>query len=474
MFTKQFQPSLLRAGLLVAVLCCGMATLGSALAAAEPVELIPRDVLFGNPDRLGVQLSPDGRYLSFVAPWEGVLNVWVASVDNPHEAVPVTHDQGQGITMHLWTHMEDRLLYVQDRDGDENWQVYSVDVTTGEIVNLTPFDGVQAQPVAVGPERPGEVLLMLNDRIPFLHDVYAVDLVTGERTLVYENNEGFVGFIANARNEIKYGFIMMPDGGALVLELHDEEWVPVDMIGADMDVSPTRYYLYDRHARRAEFLFTDNSRLENYTLAAMHPVVIPARDGLQLVSYLSLPPWLDATDEGVWVKESLPLVLVVHGGPWARDAWGYNPEHQWLANRGYAVLSVNFRGSTGFGKSFINAGNMEWGAKMQDDLLDAVDWAVEKGIADPDRVAIYGGSYGGYAVLMGLTQTPDVFAAGIDVVGPSSLVTLLESIPPFWESQIELFTTRVGDHRTEEGRAFLLERSPLTYVDQIRKPLLIA
>lgn len=554
---------------------------------AEPVQLIPREVLFGNPDRSAVSLSSDGRYIAFMAPWHGVMNVWVAAVDAPDDAKPVTQDQGRGIAGYLWTFSPGRLLYVQDRDGDENWHVYSVDVDTGEATNLTPVAGVQAQLLSVSPERPDEVLVRLNDRVPVFHDVYAVDLVTGDRTLVYQNDEGFVGFLPDAHHVLRYAFAVTPDGGGVILAREDDQWVPIDVVGPDdilttslitlnragdalylidsrdgdtavlvrrdlatgeerivyedpqadtelvlldpatweaqaaasnydrrrweimdagiaedfaflqsvadgdlhvvsrtqaddlwivayeMDVSPTRLYIYDRNAREVRFLFTNRSELEKYTLAPMQPVIIPARDGMALVSYLTLPPWVETSVGDERVTEPLPMVLVVHGGPWARDVWGYNAEHQWLANRGYAVLSVNFRGSTGLGKSFTNAGNREWGGKMHNDLIDAVDWAVAQGIADPDRVAIYGGSYGGYAVLAGLTMTPEVFAAGVDIVGPSNLVTLLESVPPYWEPQIELYTTRVGDHRTEEGRAFLTERSPLTYVDQIRKPLLI-
>ncbi len=167
------------------------------------------------------------------------------------------------------------------------------------------------------------------------------------------------------------------------------------------------------------------------------------------------------------------MVLLVHGGPWFRANWGYDPVAQFLANRGYAVLSANFRGSTGFGKEFINAGNLEWGGKMHDDLIDAVEWAIEEGIADPGRVAIMGASYGGYATLVGMTFTPETFACGVEVVGPSNLVTLLESLPPYWQPEIEQWATRVGDHRTEEGRAFLYDRSPLTHVDRIIRPLLI-
>jgi dipeptidyl aminopeptidase/acylaminoacyl peptidase len=204
----------------------------------------------------------------------------------------------------------------------------------------------------------------------------------------------------------------------------------------------------------------------------MHPVVIKSRDGLSLVSYLSLPPGSDPDGTGR-PKKPVPLVLNVHGGPWARDTWGYDPEHQWLANRGYAVLSVNFRGSTGFGKKFTNAGNKEWARRMQDDLLDALDWAIKEKIADSEHVGIMGGSYGGYATLVAMTMTPYRFACGVDIVGPSSLITLLKTIPPYWAPALQMFKDRVGDPDTEAGRKLLESRSPLGYVENIRKPLLI-
>jgi dipeptidyl aminopeptidase/acylaminoacyl peptidase len=250
--------------------------------------------------------------------------------------------------------------------------------------------------------------------------------------------------------------------------LDDQEWIVV----YSQDDGPVRFYHYDREQRQARFLFTNRKALEGQPLAQMHPVTIPSRDGLKLVSYFTLPVDSDSNKDAR-PDHPLPMVLFVHGGPWGRDNWGYHPVHQWLANRGYAVMSVNFRGSTGLGKDFTNAGDKEWGAKMHDDLIDAVDWAVREGIADPDRVAIMGGSYGGYATLAGVTFTPDKFACGVSIVGPSNLVTLLETIPPYWQPMIELFTTRVGDHRTDEGRAFLTQRSPLTYVDRIKRPLLI-
>jgi len=204
----------------------------------------------------------------------------------------------------------------------------------------------------------------------------------------------------------------------------------------------------------------------------MHARVLKSRDGLDLVSYLTLPPGVDPDGAGK-PRQPVPMVLDVHGGPWGRDDWGFNPTHQFFANRGYAVLSVNFRGSTGFGKAFVNAGNREWAAKMHDDLIDAVDWAIAEKIADSKKVAIFGGSYGGYATLVGMTFTPDKFACGVDIVGPSNLVTLLNTIPPYWEPGVQMFKDRVGDHTSEDGKKFLRSRSPLTYADRISKPLLI-
>jgi dipeptidyl aminopeptidase/acylaminoacyl peptidase len=239
------------------------------------------------------------------------------------------------------------------------------------------------------------------------------------------------------------------------------------------DDGPARYHLWDRRERTARFLFANRTALEDVTLSRMAPHVVRARDGMELVSYLSLP----ADEKGRSPErpdEPLPAVLLVHGGPWQRDRWGYDPVHQLLANRGYAVLSVNFRGSTGFGKGFLNAAAREWGRAMHEDLLDAVEWLVAEGIAERSRVGIMGGSYGGYATLVGLTMTPEVFACGVDIVGPSSLVTLIESVPPYWKPQQEIWRQRVGDIETEAGRKLLLERSPLTHVDAIRRPLLIA
>jgi dipeptidyl aminopeptidase/acylaminoacyl peptidase len=250
--------------------------------------------------------------------------------------------------------------------------------------------------------------------------------------------------------------------------LDDKTWI----VAYTMDDGPVRYYLYDRDKKEAKFLFTNRKSLEGQPLAKMHPEVIKSRDGLNLVSYLTLPIDSDPDHAGR-PKGPLPMVLLVHGGPWGRDNWGYNSQHQLLANRGYAVLSVNYRGSTGLGKKFTNAGNKEWAAKMHDDLIDAVEWAISEKIADPKRVAIVGGSYGGYATLVGLTFTPERFACGVDIVGPSNLFTLLSTIPAYWAPALQMFKDRVGDPTTPEGKKLLNERSPLNFVDKIERPLLI-
>ena len=554
--------------------------------AARPVPLIPREVLFGNPDRASPQISPDGSRLAFLAPVEGVLNVWVGGPADVAGAKPVTQDKLRGIRAYAWTYTGNVLLYVQDKNGDENWHVYAVNVDSMETRDLTPLEGVRAEIEEVSYKFPGEILVGLNQRNAEFHDIFRINLVTGERTLLQEN-PGFAGFITDDDYRVRFAMRMTDDGGEEYLKpAEDGEWKPwltigpedsltthpagfdktgqrlyfvdsrgrntaaltvMDLatgnqqliaedprsdisdvmahptektiqavafnylrtewralelgVGSDLDVlrgvadgdveiisrtlddqtwiaaylvdnGPVRYYLYNRAEKSPRFLFTNRQSLEGLPLVRMHPVAIKSRDGLDLVSYLSLP--VDAAmNENKQFEKPLPMVLLVHGGPWVRSTWGYDPQHQWFANRGYAVLDVNYRGSTGFGKAFVNAGNKEWGAKMHEDLIDGVNWAIAEGIADPKRVAIYGGSYGGYAALVGMTFTPDVFACGVSIVGPSSLVTLLNSLPPYWAPAVQMFVNRVGDHRTEEGRQFLLSRSPLTHVDQIRHPLLI-
>ncbi|TWU24717.1 alpha/beta hydrolase family protein [Bythopirellula polymerisocia] len=557
----------------------------------EPI-LIPRSVLFGNPQRAGARVSPNGKWLSYLAPVDGILNVWVAPIDDLEKAKPVTKDKVRDIRGHYWAYTGDHIIYSQDKAGDENWHIYVTDVASGETKDLTPLDNIHAQVQDVSQKFPTEILVGLNDRIPQLHDIYRVNILTGDRELV-QQNEGVAAYVTDDDFDVRFAFNYTPEGGTVlmkpkvagntgegaeweefiatgpedamntgpagfdksgnVLYLQDsrdrdtgalfainlesgdkklvaedpradvgsmivhptektiqavsfnytrDEWKILDeAIRADLnyletvedgevimtsrtlddkywtvafmlDDGPIKFYLYDRANKKARFLFNSRDDLDRYQFSKMHTPVIKSRDGMNLVSYLTLPPGSDPDGDGVPDKP-LPLVLDVHGGPWARDEWGFNSSHQWLANRGYAVLSVNYRGSTGFGKNFTNAANGEWSRKMHDDLIDAVNWAVDEGIANRDKVAIMGGSYGGYATLVGLTYTPDVFACGVDIVGPSSLVTLLENIPPYWVPFMPVMKVRVGDVDTEEGKAELLERSPLTLVDKIERPLLI-
>lgn len=554
--------------------------------------LIPRRILFGNPDRTSVSLSPDGRYLSYVAPLDGVLNVWVADACDPSSAVPVTRDQGRGIRSYFWAYTGNHLIYIQDEDGNEDFHLFRVDLTDlqkpSQPFNLTPFKGVRAQVLKLSPHFPSEMLVGLNKRRPEFHDIYKMDLLTGKMTCLEENDE-FAGYVADDQLTVRFASRPTPDGGQEFLQKNTEggwssfahidmdDTITTSLLGfdktgqilymedsrgrntsalfafdlksgerqlvaedhradmadllihptekfiegfavnydrkkwqildpkiqkdfdylktvdqgdveivsrtlADMhwvvaylcDTSAVKYYLYDRLEKSASYLFSGKDALDSLQLSPMHPRVLLSRDGLNLVSYLSLPS--DCDPEGTGRPDKpVPLVLDVHGGPWARDSWGYDGMHQWLTNRGYAVLNVNFRGSTGFGKEFVNCANGQWGRKMHEDLLDAVDWAIAEGITTADKVAIMGGSYGGYATLVGLTFTPERFACGIDIVGPSNLETLSQSIPAYWTPQLNALVRRIGgDPQTEEGRAFLKKASPLTYVDQISKPLLIA
>ncbi len=548
------------------------------------VELIPRQVLFGNPERLSPRLSPDGTRLAWIAPHEGVLNVWLAPASTEAgvdwaQARVVTDDTDRGIRMFAWAHDGRHLLYLQDTGGDENWRLHDVDTTTMERRDLTPFDGVQARLIAMERKFPAELLVGLNRDNPELHDVYRLDLVTGELTKEVAN-PGFIDWVADAQLSVRAAVAPQPDG-SLVLQVRDTpdaQWralltVPADdaltshavafsedggallgvsSVGAntgrlvridvatgaeqvlagdpEADVSDVRihpdtrepqivtvakdrseyivldppvagdlaairalhpgdpmivsaddaeatwlvgftndagavpFFAYDRASRTGRFLFEHQPALSAYQLAAMEPFSFPARDGLTVHGYLTFPPGAD--------RSSLPAVLNVHGGPWSRNSWGFNPEAQWLANRGYLCVQVNYRGSTGYGKAFVNAGDREWGGRMQDDLTDAVAFVTGRGWADPARVAIYGGSYGGYAALAGAAFTPDRYRCAVDIVGPSSLKTLIETIPPYWAPMIAQFHRRVGDPVADAD--FLWSRSPLRAAGEIRIPLLIA
>jgi dipeptidyl aminopeptidase/acylaminoacyl peptidase len=543
----------------------------------DAVSLIPRAVLFGNPERAGATISPDGTRLGFVAPVDGVMNVWVGPIDDPEAARPVTADRGHGVQMYRFAHDDRTLLYLRDTDGDENWRLYTLDLQTGESTLRTPAEGVTAALMAHNRWHPTTVLVGLNADNPQLHDVFSLDLVSGELTKV-ETNPGFAGWLTDSDLRVRGGAAMTPDGGVAIV-LRDEsgefvpwrqiepvdvattsvlgytrdssamlmvssigvnagrlvrldlasgnetvlaedptydvsgivtdpetleplsvvfakdrdEWVHLDPeLGAEIDAlrarlvgdfginrdranrtwlvtespsdGPVRYYRYDRTDRSLTLLFVHKPALEQYDLAPMEPFAFTTRDGLTVHGYVTYPL-------GV-AREGLPAVVTVHGGPWARDSWGYNAEAQWLANRGYACVQVNYRGSTGYGKAFLNAGDRQWGAAMHDDLLDAVDHLVGTGTIDPGRVGIYGGSYGGYAALVGAAFTPHVFRCAVDMVGPSNLRTLIESVPEYWKPQIALFHSKVGNPETEAD--FLWSRSPLSRVDDIAIPVLIA
>jgi len=553
------------------------------------VDLIPRSVLFGNPEKATARISPDGKMIAYRAPVDGVMNVWVAPLGNLDDAKAITSDKTTGISQYFWAQTGKHILFLQDDNGDEDFHLYCADLTTNKTKDLTPFEKISAQVFGVSHKFPEEVLVGINDRDQhWFHDPYRINIVTGERKLVFEN-PGFVGFAADDNYNIKVAMMFLPTAEAQVFIADDsteegwkeflsiksedimttspagfdktgnllymldsrkrntaalrtidittgveqtvfatdkadvsdvlthptentvqavaytydrtkwevlDESISVDLeylktvedgelditsrsnddqmwtVAYTVDDGPIKFYVYDRKKQKAEFLFSHRPELENVNLAKMHPVVIKSRDGLDLVSYLTLPVDSDPKKTGR-PANALPMVLLVHGGPWARDEWGYNTLHQLLANRGYAVLSVNYRGSTGFGKKFINAANKEWSKKMHDDLIDAVDWAVKENIAIKDKVAIMGGSYGGYATLVGLTVTPDTFACGVDIVGPSSLISLMENPPPYWQPIMSMMQDRVGNWKSEKGREELKKASPLFMVEKIKRPLLI-
>ncbi len=538
--------------------------------------LIPREILFGNPERTSPQLSPDGKYIAYLAPDDkNILQVWLREIEK-EEAKKLTEDQKRGIRAFFWTYNPEQLIYLQDADGDENFHLYSVNINSDMIRDLTPFQGVKAQVIDLEPEFPDEILVGLNLNNPQKFDVYRINLKNGAVEFDTDNPGNIISWIADAKFQVGAALAATPDGGydllyreatdkpwqtlrhwsaeeqgsprgfskdgkilylvashdanaarllALDLATKQEtviaedsqydvsstlvhpterhiqavafykdklEWQIIDpSIAADVeaiasvrpgevypvsrdlaehkwliayvtDDGPVYYYVYERTSRSSTLLFSDRPELEELPLVSIKPISYRARDALTIHGYLSVPKGRQAP---------YPTVMLVHGGPWARDQWGYNPQAQWLANRGYAVLQPNFRGSTGYGKAFVNAGNRQWAAAMHDDLIDGVNWLVSEGIAEQNKIAIMGGSYGGYATLVGLTFTPEVFACGIDLVGPSNLITLLQSIPPYWAPMMAMFQHRVGNLETEEE--FLKSRSPLFFVARIQKPLLI-
>jgi dienelactone hydrolase len=522
------------------------------------VALIPRSVLFGNPERIQPRISPDGGSLAWIAPKDGVLNVWMAPILAPADpdsgvdgsgvdwaaARVMTADADRGIRTFSWARDGRHLLYVQDAGGDENWRLYDVAVDSLERRDLTPFDKIHGELVkeienpgyagwladedlvvrcAIAPLPDGSFDVLVReagdadfrtlltipaedatstDVVSFSGDgrsvlmtsaadsdtarLTKVDLATGAATVLASDPEVDIsGVLLHPdtrdpqiamflKDRMEY-LVLDPSVAEdlrAVQKLHpgdpsfagrddaDATW----LIAYNIDAGSIAYYMYDRATRTGKPLFVSRPELADYTLAAMEPFSFAARDGLVIHGYLTFPPGINPS--------SLPAVLNVHGGPQVRDAWGYDPEAQWFGNRGYLCVQVNYRGSTGYGKAFVAAGDREWGGKMHDDLIDAVAYIVGQGWADPARVAIYGGSYGGYAALVGAAFTPDVFCCAVDIVGPSNLKTLLETIPPYWAPMIAQLYRRVGNPETDEE--FLWSRSPLSRAADIRTPLLIA
>ncbi|QKK01350.1 MAG: alpha/beta fold hydrolase [Pseudomonadota bacterium] len=583
--------------LLVALLALG--SIGAALANPasalsyldELPPLLDRQLFFDDPEISGAQISPDGKHLTFMRPYEGVRNIWIKGIDEDFDDARPLTDDDRPVPGYFWSRDSEYVLYVQDKGGNENFNVWAVDADAepaeGESVpaarNLTDIDGVRAQIYSLPKSTPGEIIVGLNDRDPALHDVYRVDIESGERDLLIENTQNIAGWGVGLEGTVRLAVRQTEDGGTETLRVRDGEvgetlyscswqetcgpnrfhadndrvWFQtnkgeennlvglylmdietgelefverdpegeVDFSGAvysnatdellatvyvgdkpriypkaerferalaflreqlpegeiglrsltaddslalvslSRDVDPGTTYLFNWEEMEVRELYRSRPELPVEHMAEMTPIRYAARDGLEIPAYLTTPKGVEG--------EKLALVALIHGGPWARDTWGYSSLAQFLANRGYAVLQPNFRGSTGYGKAFLNAGNKEWGDAMQDDITDGVNHLVERGLVDPERVCIMGGSYGGYATLAGMTFTPDLYACGVDIVGPSNLITLLNSIPPYWGPIRKIFTLRMGDPSTEEGRAQLERQSPLNHVDQIAAPLLV-
>ena len=571
--------------LFLTVMLAGMACQPAGQETAEMPPVIPLTQFFDNPEIAGAQISPGGDYLSYLKPYEGKLNLYIRRFGSPDERL-MTRDTVRPITSYRWSIDGDKLLYLQDKGGNENYHIFSVPVEgegDPQARDLTPFAGVRAFIFDVPRERPKEILVALNKRNPSLFDAYWLDIETGDLTLVVENPGNFGGMLADDDNRVRVAIGQGRAGESIIYyrETEDADWRQVASYPAQETAGPIRFhpdgrhlymatnhgdtdltglalldlesgeleylerdpegevdlasavfsdvsdsllatvyeadtvrvypktawarkvmtdvrqihdgspnitsmtldekvmivsydsptdpgatYRYDSENGDSEFLFRPRPWLEPTQLADMRPIQYAARDGMTIHGYLTTPLGVDSRD--------LPMVLYVHGGPWARDVWGYDPVAQLLANRGYAVLQVNYRGSTGYGKAFYNAAVKEFAGKMHDDLIDGVSWAIGQGIADSTRVGIHGGSYGGYATLVGMTFTPEYFACGVDYVGPSSLITLIESFPPYWRPFLEGSWFRfVGDPSDPEVREDLKARSPLFHIDQIEHPLMV-
>ena len=558
----------------------------------KTIPLIDREVFFGNPEIAGGQLSPDGKYISFLKEYNGIMNIWVKQFDEPFSSAKPMSNNERPIGGYFWTDDSKYILYVKDSAGDENYHIYAVDpkgkVGEGGVPtarDLTPLEKVRARIFMVSENDPNMMMIGLNDRDPAFHDLYKLNIRTGELELLYENTDRLDYWIFDWDEKMRMAGRTLENGNSQLIRINEDKsftpiietntaeyaspqgWTKdnkkvyistnkgddvniaslflldmetlkmefvekdpmnrVDFGGLSMSnknreiiyttytdskqriywkndeyakayafleskfpgreislnsstkdedkylvsLSGDKYvsesYFFDMKTRELIYQYTPRPELKKYesSLCEMTPITYPSSDGLEIPAYLTMPK---VKGEG-----KVPLVMLIHGGPWARDYWGYNSLAQFLANRGFAVLQPNFRGSTGYGKEFLSAGNMQWGMLMQDDITWGVKHMVDKGLVDPEKVAIMGGSYGGYATLAGVTYTPDVYACGVDIVGPSNLFTLLESVPAYWESFLQTLYDRMGDPNTEEGREILRKESPLFFADQIKSPLMI-
>lgn len=555
------------------------ATLASGHA-AETRPLIPREVLFADTARGSVQLSPDGKHVSYVASsTAGVPNLWLRPVGGGEDRM-VTPDSLGGVGGYRWGPDGRRVLLWRDTAGDENTHLWTYDIETGKARDLTPFAGVRVWQVETSPDHPGILYVSLNKRDRRVFDLHRIDLETGELSLEIENPGDCRGWLADADFRFRFALASKPDGTtvlrvrdadgawrdrvrwpfgetvtfhqpqggsddlpavttvgadtaravlfdaatgrekailaedprcdaegvlihprtkkiqAVLFDHQKPEWRVLDpdvkedfaalaracpgrfevmdrdradavwLVRHEADDIPPRWLLYRREGRLVTLLFSERPDLEPCALARTEPAVIPARDGLKLVSYLTRPA-------GVSKDASIPLVVLPHGGPWSRDRWRFSERVQWLADRGYAVLQVNFRGSVGFGKRHMDAGDGQWGpGGMLQDLLDGVRWAVERGGIDGDRVALMGRSFGGHMTLSGLAFAPKVFRCGVAEVGPANLKTFSESVPAYWHLEKGMFVRRVGD--VEHDEALNRKLSPFFHADRMTAPLLLA
>lgn len=572
-----------------------MHTLAQNKPGIDQDTLIPRAVFFDNTanNKQHLRLSPDGQKIAYIAPLNGVLNIWVSTKDDMQNPKTVTNDAERGIRAFVWAYTNKHIIYGKDTDGDENTRLYVLDLITGKEQLITPATKVLAGIDKLSDKFPEEILVSLNERNPSFHDTYRLNIITGARELVYENNE-FRSLIYDNNFNLRFATKANKEGGTEYFYYHNNQfnlyqvvsyddsqttslikinknasnfyliesydsnypvlrkiafndlyengpkavgnvifgdqngqisstiasnisgdivgvattyfkskWYFLDtkyeqifkkleqkllgeiivtsssiddnywIIAVNSDTLPVDYYYYDVQSDNLVHLFVSSPELAKYQgqFCKMHSADIIARDGLKLPSYYTLPKEIDINGKAA---RPINFVLFVHGGPQVRDDWGFIPTVQWLANRGYGVLQINYRGSAGFGKELYKKGAGQWGAKAHDDLLDGVEWLIDNKFATKETIAIFGGSYGGYAALAGLTFSPDTFACAISIVGPSNLETLILSIPPYWAPYLNSLKKRIGaDPDTEEGRKFLRSRSPLFAVEKIKKPLLI-